>query len=96
MPSLSAVARRHTDLEIEDIAWLQLIQADWQVIADLCFADLVLWLPDRHDLGFWAGDQMRPTTGPTVYIEDSVGSGGPAGERPLVDVAYKEGTGARE
>ena len=32
-------------------------------------ADLVLWLPDREGKGFWAGAQMRPTTGPTAYVE---------------------------
>ena len=38
--------RLHTDLDDADLSWLQLIMADWQIIADLSFADLVLWLPD--------------------------------------------------
>ncbi len=96
MPSLSAIARRHTDLGPGDIAWLQLLQADWQVIADLSFADLVLWLPDREGTGFWAGDQMRPTTGPTAYVDDIVGSFLPVGRRTLVDAAYELGRIARE
>jgi len=96
VPSLSVIARRHTDLDVDDIAWLQLIQADWQVIADLCFADLVLWLPDRQGNGFWAGDQMRPTTGPTAYVDDIVGSFIPLGRRQLVDAAYELGRIARE
>ncbi|GAA3666085.1 PAS domain-containing sensor histidine kinase [Nocardioides ginsengisoli] len=96
MPSLSAIARRHTDLDEADIAWLQLIQADWQVIADLSFADLVLWLPDGAGEGFWAGDQMRPTTGPTAYVDDIVGTFVPAGRRTLVDAAYELGRIARE
>lgn len=96
MPSLSAIARRHTDLDAADVAWLQLIQADWQVIADLSFADLVMWLPDRQGKGFWAGDQMRPTTGPTAYVDDIVGTFLPAGRRTLVDTAYELGRIARE
>ncbi|HWJ08458.1 MAG TPA: histidine kinase N-terminal domain-containing protein [Nocardioides sp.] len=96
MPSLSAIARRHTDLAPADIAWLQLLQADWQVIADLSFADLVLWLPDREGTGFWAGDQMRPTTGPTAYVDDIVGTFLPIGRRSLVDRAYELGRIARE
>ncbi|HWJ67747.1 MAG TPA: histidine kinase N-terminal domain-containing protein [Nocardioides sp.] len=96
MPSLSVIARRHTDLAPEDIAWLQLLQADWQVIADLSFADLVLWLPDREGTGFWAGDQMRPTTGPTAYVDDIVGSFLPIGRRSLVDAAWELGRIARE
>ncbi|MFC5728238.1 MULTISPECIES: PAS domain-containing sensor histidine kinase [Nocardioides] len=96
MASLSAIAKRHTDLDDADIAWLQLLQADWQVIADLSFADLVLWLPDRQGKGFWAGGQMRPTTGPTAYVDDIVGSFVATGRRPLVDAAFELGRIARE
>lgn len=96
VPSLSAIARRHTSLTPGDIAWLQLLQADWQVIADLSFADLVLWLPDREGTGFWAGDQMRPTTGPTAYVDDIVGTFLPTGRRTLVDTAWEHGRIARE
>ncbi len=65
MPSLTELARAHTDLGDEDVAWLHRLVADWQIIADLSFADLVLWLADREGNGFWAGAQIRPTTGPT-------------------------------
>ena len=42
MPSLTDLVRSHTDLVDEDVKWLQLLMADWQIIADLSFADLVL------------------------------------------------------
>ena len=48
---MTELVRSHTDLDDDDVAWLQLIQADWQIIADLSFADLVLWLPDRDGRG---------------------------------------------
>lgn len=96
MPSLSAVARRHTDLDDDDIAWLQLLQADWQIIADLAFADLVLWLPDRAGHGFWVGGQMRPTTGPTAYVDDIVGTHAAPGRKPLVEAAFELGRIMRE
>ena len=60
------------------------------------FADLVLWLPDREGTGFWAGGQMRPTTGPTAYVDDIVGTFVPAGRRPHLDTAYAEGRLVRE
>ena len=96
MASLIELVRSHTDLDDEDVAWLQLLQADWQIIADLSFADLVLWLPDRDGTGFWAGGQMRPTTGPTAYVDDVVGTFVATGRRPLLDAAWTQGRLVRE
>ena len=75
---------------------MHLLIADWQIIADLSFADLILWLPDREGRGFWAGGQMRPTTGPTAFVDDVVGTFVEAGRRPHLDVAYTEGRLVRE
>jgi two-component system, sensor histidine kinase PdtaS len=96
VPSLQELVRAHTDLDSEDVAWLQLLLADWQIIADLSFADLVLWLPDRQGDGYWAVAQMRPTTGPTAYVDDLVGAFVPTGRRPLIDSAHERGRVARE
>jgi two-component sensor histidine kinase len=96
VPSLTELVRSHTDLDDEDVAWLQLLQADWQIIADLSFADLVLWLPDREERGFWAGAQMRPTTGPTAYVDDVVGTFVPVGRRPMLDAAWAQRRLVRE
>jgi two-component sensor histidine kinase len=94
--SLTEIARAHTDLDDEDLAWLHLLVADWQIIADLSFADLLLWLPDRDDRGFWAVAQMRPTTGPTSYVDDMVGTFMPFGRRPLIDAALRQRRVVRE
>jgi two-component sensor histidine kinase len=96
VPTLSELVRSHTDLDDQDVAWLQLLQADWQIIADLSFADLVLWLPDREEKGYWAAGQMRPTTGPTAYVDDVIGTFVPVGRRPLIDAAYAQGRLVRE
>jgi two-component system, sensor histidine kinase PdtaS len=96
VPTLSELVRVHTDLGAEDVEWLQLLLADWQVIADLSFADLVLWLPDRDGSGYWAVAQMRPTTGPTAYVDDLVGEFLPTGRRPLIDSAHEHERVARE
>jgi len=93
---MSELVRAHTDLDADDVGWLHLLLADWQIIADLSFADLVLWLPDREGKGYWAGAQMRPTTGPTAYVDDVVGTFIPVGRRPLLDAAYSQGRVARE
>jgi two-component system, sensor histidine kinase PdtaS len=96
VPSLHELVRIHTDLDQADLSWLQLLLADWQIIADLSFADLVLWLPDREGKGFWAGAHMRPTTGPTAYVDDVVGTFIPQGRRPMLDAAYEQGRLLRE
>ena len=96
MPSLNELVRAHTDLDADDLAWLHLLVADWQIVADLSFADLVLWLPDRENHGYWAAAQMRPTTGPTAYVDDLVGAFLPRGRRPLLDSAYEHQRVARE
>jgi two-component sensor histidine kinase len=93
---MTELVRAHTDLDDADVGYLHLLLADWQIIADLSFADLVLWLPDREAKGFWAGAQMRPTTGPTAYVDDVVGTFIPAGRRPLLDTAFTAGRLVRE
>ncbi len=93
---MTELVRTHTDLGPEDVDWLHTLLADWQVIADLSFADLVLWLPDRAGRGYWAVAQMRPTTGPTAYVDDLVGAYVARGRKPLVDAAHDQGRVARE
>lgn len=96
MPSLNELVRAHTDLESSDVDWLVRLMADWQIIADLSFADLVLWLRDRDDRGFWAAGQMRPTTGPTALVDDVVGTFMPSGRRRMLDMAWQQRRLVRE
>ena len=92
MTSLSELAQGQADLSPEDVDWLHLLLGDWQLLADLSFADLVLWLPlhDGAAGGFLAAAQMRPTTGPTVHHDDIVGTLVPRGRRPQLDMAFDE------
>jgi two-component sensor histidine kinase len=90
VPSLNELARERTALTGSDVDWLHLLLADWQLLADLSFADLVLWLPLRDGSGFVAAAQMRPTTGPTVHHDDVVGAMVLRGRRPQLDTAYDE------
>ena len=80
MPSLADLAVTRTALTEEQIARLHAVVADWQLLADLSFADLVLWLHDSDRGRWWAVAQVRPTTGPTTLDTDIVGTwfaGGP-------------------
>ena len=96
VPSLDDVVRQHTELRGADVDWLHRLVADWQIIADLSFADLLLWLPDPGGSGFWVAAQMRPTTGPTAYLDDMVGQFVASGGRPLLDAAWEQQRIVRE
>jgi len=88
---MNDLARDHTALDLADLEWLHLIVADWQMVADLSFADLVLWVPTADETRYVAVAQMRPNTGPTSYPDDLVGHVVPRGKRPLLDQALDEG-----
>ncbi len=89
MPSLQDVVTERTALEAVDLEWLHLLVADWQLIADLSFADLVLWVPTPEG-GWVAAAHVRPTTGVGVFAEDLVGRGLDLDDDPLVTQAYTE------
>ena len=96
MATLTDLARQLTPLTDADVEWLHALVSDWQLLADLSFADLVLWAPLRDGTGWVALAQMRPTTGPTTLLDDVVGARAKTGERPFVDAARDEKRICRE
>ena len=92
MPSLDDIARFQTVLGPGDLDWLHALVSDWQIIADLSFADLVLWVADAESKGVWACAQIRPTTGPTTLLEDVVGTFLPSGAAPELERVLATGT----
>ncbi len=87
MPTLTDVLRDQTALVPEQAEWLHLLVGDWQLLSDLSFADLVLWVPSEPD-GWLAVAHVRPTTGAMVFFDDLVGRRIDPGRRPLLDQAY--------
>src|ERR1700710_3068965 len=64
--------------------------ADCQLLADLSFADLTLWVP--LDSGaWWCVAQVRPLTAPTSRPEDVVGSEADGGTAEPFVLAHREG-----
>jgi len=55
-----------------DIEWLHLLVGDWQLLADLAFADIVLWVPSA-DGSFVAVAHARPSSSATLFYRDFVG-----------------------
>ena len=79
--------REHADFGPGDAEWLHLLVGDWQMVADLAFADLALWFP-HPDLGYIALAHVRPSTTHTVFHGDFVGEGIRSDLQPLVDKAW--------
>ena len=77
MATLREIAHQYGPMADDEAAWLSEVVADWQIIADLSFADLVLWR--MVDEGFVAIAHCRPSTGPTVHQEEVVGARAAAG-----------------
>jgi hypothetical protein len=95
VPTLSDVLRDQTDLGAVDVEWLHLLVGDWQLLSDLSFADLVLWVPATGG-GWYAAAHVRPTTGPMVFFEDVVGRRLDRGRRPALDQAFTDRRIVRE
>jgi two-component sensor histidine kinase len=80
--------RQHTNLSRDDAAHLQQLLSEWGLLADLCFADLLLYLPAGE--GWIVSAHVRPATGPTIYFSDWVGSWANPSEAALLTQAYEE------
>jgi two-component sensor histidine kinase len=89
MPSMTDLVARHSDVSQADLEWLQLLAGDWQLISDLSFADLVMWVPRTGADGWIAVAHCRPSTGTTVYYDDIVGTQVDRGRRPLLERAFE-------
>ena len=89
MTTLAEHLQRLTTLEASEIEWIHLVVGDWQLVADLSFSDLVLWVPGGHE-GWQTVAHVRPNTGPMVFHEDVVGKTSSRGRAWMLDQAYRE------
>jgi two-component sensor histidine kinase len=90
MATLGDLARQNTLLEKEDIVHLQNLISEWGMLADFCFADLLLYLPTTE--GKWiVGAHVRAATGQTLYIADRVATWAAQDEESLLAQAYATG-----
>jgi two-component sensor histidine kinase len=89
---------RGTRLDGPERAHLQRLTASWGFLADLCFADLLLYVPtarggspETDEAEFVVLGQMRPTTSQTLYRDDQVGRLVRGSDVPLVVRAWRLG-----
>src|SRR4029453_1558595 len=70
---------------------LHALMAAWQLVADLSFADLLLFIPVEGTENFRIVGQLRPYTARTLYPADLVGEVVEPGWQPYVERAWREG-----
>lgn len=92
MPSIEEYVEGRAPATPEEIHRLRELVADWQLLSDLSFADLILWIPLRKDEASWpsgyvAVAHIRPTTAATVFANDVIGDEIRWGERFYIDQA---------
>ena len=76
-----------------EVDHLTALLATWGMLADLCFADLLLLVPDDpgNPAEFSVVGQVRPSTNPTLYRDDMVGRTFPSEDRPLLKRSWSHG-----
>lgn len=92
MATLADRIRRISDLSREEAEHLRTLCSAWQVLADLSFSDLLLYVPMRRADRFEIAAQIRPFTSQTLYPQDMVGTRITQPEQPIVERAFREGT----
>lgn len=92
MASIEDYIQGRSPLSSHEIHRLRELIADWQLLSDLSFADLILWVPLRKDLKSWPTGyvsvaHIRPTTAATLFAHDVIGDEITYGSRPNIDLA---------
>ena len=77
MSTLGDLLAEHTVLPGNAVDHLHAVVGEWQLLADLSFADYLMWVR-RDDGVLVCVAQCRPNTAPTVLQTDAVGSVVPA------------------
>jgi len=95
MAAFDELIADHSKISPNEVEHLAELVSEWRLLADLSFADLVLWLPIRKDEKSWpegyvAIAQIRPTTAATVFSNDLIGSQISWGSRPRIDQALSD------
>ena len=92
MASIEDYVQGRSSLSPDQIHRLRELVADWQLLSDLSFADLILWVPLRKDFKSWptgyvAVAHIRPTTAATLFPHDVIGDEISYGACPHIDQA---------
>jgi len=95
MSTLGDLLAEHTVLPGNAVDHLHAVVGEWQLLADLSFADYLMWVR-RDDGALVCVAQCRPNTASTVLARDAVGTVLAADKVPLIAAAFESGAIGRE
>ncbi|TXH16802.1 MAG: ATPase, partial [Mycobacterium sp.] len=90
MSTLGDLLAEHTVLPGNAVDHLHAVVGEWQLLADLSFADYLMWVR-RDDGALVCVAQIRPNTALTVLFADAVGTINSAADMPAVTAAFETG-----
>jgi len=90
MATIAEMSRLGAAVTTGELKHLQRLVSWWGLLADISFADLLLFAPS-HDGDFVVVAQVRPSTSQTLYRDDQVGTFTGEVTRPLVARAFRLG-----
>ncbi len=88
MPTLVEIANEHSNLDEASLKHLNSLMSEWGMLADFCFADMLLYIPTQNSQ-FIIAAQVRAATGQTLYDTDLVGVVADPFKRVMIEKAYK-------
>ncbi len=96
MVDIASLVRSESALDDFDYHHLLNLLSEWQLLSDLSFADLILWVPTRRSYNDWPDgyivmSQIRPTTAATLFTQDMLGEKIKWGDNPQIDHSMKTG-----
>src|SRR6201988_1754895 len=95
MSTLGDLLAEHTVRPGSAVDHLPAVGGEWQLLADLSFADYLMWVR-RDDGALVCVAQVRPNTAPTVLCAAAFGTMNGADEMPLVTDAFNSGAIGRQ
>src|SRR6516165_11985219 len=95
MSTLGDLLAEHTMLPGNAVDHLHAVVAEWQLLADLSFADYLMWVR-RDDGALVCVAQVRPNTALTVLLADVVGTINVSADMPVIAAAFESGHIGRE
>lgn len=75
--------------DLTDDSWIRSLLGDWQLIADLAFSDLVLWVPKKNKLVAHA--HARPAAAATIFYRDITGTAPRSDWAGAINEAWESG-----